>query len=89
MHQARQAQDIGEKGTNLTTHHLYEKFTPLSSLLSSQGRARYVICVTWDGVLFVDAEEDVYVDKNDRHSYHSQLKLNWNVGDLEKKTELT
>ena len=87
--QARQAHDIGEKGTNLTRHQLYEKFTPFSSILSSEGCAKYVICVILDGHFFVDAEEQIDVDENDGRSSHLPLNLNWNVGELDRKTELT
>ena len=89
VHQARQAQDIGEKGTNLTRYQLYEKFTPRSTLVLTHGRASYVICMTSDENLFVDAEEQIDVDENGRFPSYSLLNLNWNVGELEKKTELT
>ena len=87
LHHARQAQDVGERGTGMDEFQLARKFIPQTTLRSSINGPSYVIYATWDGTLFVDAEEDIYVDGDNGHSDHSLLNLNWNLGTLYPQTE--
>lgn len=90
LNQTKQIQRIGEKNKKLDRIDLSSAYTPILSLSHMADSASYIIMMNWDGEIFVDREEDIYVKiekqgKETSRYYHSQMNVRWNLGQLYKK----
>lgn len=83
---AKSMQREGERERHLRRHELHYAYTPANVLSHSAKRdASYEIYVNWDGILFIDRVEKVYIVYDGQPGMsHSQMMLKWNLGELER-----
>lgn len=86
---ARSMQRDGERERHLRRYEL-SRACLAGNVLSHGVKhvAAYEIYVNWDGVLFIDRVEDMYVVDDRQHGMsHSQMQLKWNLGELDLPEE--
>ena len=86
---AESMQRAGERERHLRRYELHYAYTPANVLSHKAKRdASYEIYVNWDGILFIDRTEEIYIVYDDQPGMsHSQMTLKWNLGELERIEE--
>ena len=92
LNEAKRLTQVAERNKTLDKFQLdQDVFTPFLTLLHSPKQdsfdVEFIMQFTWDGQIFVDREEDIWVpyEQSSPSRYHSQLHLRWNLGQLHQK----